>query len=183
MSAPRQTTARHRGLSLPETVITISLISVVTSLSAPSLYETYMRQKVDSASRRISPGLERALAAAEEDGDCSLSLSSAGWTAAGGSSLPLCVSRDTGVLATGLGIASDVQLRHTFPAALTFYGSKSQADRSASAAGMAVLSAQGTRLQRCVVLAPTLGLVRLGSYEGNVNTSLSEASCTADRTL
>jgi hypothetical protein len=25
--------------------------------------------------------------------------------------------------------------------------------------------------------------VRLGSYEGNVNTSLSEASCTADRTL
>jgi hypothetical protein len=113
-------------------------------------------------------------------GRCSISLNASGWSDASGSSDPPCLVNGEGDIDDGLGLGAP-QLRHTFPASLTIQNSDS--NQRASDGGMAVLSSSDSQLQRCLVLDPVLGMVRLGRYQGARNGALNLNDCVGDVSL
>lgn len=164
------------GLTLPEALVSVALLGVLSSLALPSAQETLRRQQVESASRQLSTGLELARSRAEQTGQpCGLSLGAQGWEAPAGGSLPACLNEQGAGLSTGIGIGDDVELRHTFPTMLRISGNGLVLD-----GGTAVLSGAGTSLQRCLVMAPPLGVVRQGRYQGAATSEPSSSACLPD---
>ena len=108
---------------------------------------------------------------------CGLSLGSGGWQAgpeSGG--LPSCFQPTEGLSEPGF--QTELQLRHNFPAVLRFSRNGLVLD-----GGTAVLTAAGTSLRRCLVLAPPLGVVRLGRYQADPAAGLNSSACVPDPAL
>lgn len=174
------------GFTLAEVMVTVSLVGVIAVLGIPRALQAYSAAKLNTSANRLHMALERAfqmvdLKARFPTGRCSISLSSSGWTDASGSSDPPCLANGEGDINDGLGLSSTTQLRHTFPASLTIQSSDS--NQRASDGGMAVLSSSDSQLQRCLVLDPVLGMVRLGRYQGAQSGALNLNDCVADVSL
>jgi hypothetical protein len=79
----------------------------------------------------------------------------------------------------GEGVADgEVQVRHNFPEALRFSSNGLVLD-----GGTVVLSTKGTPLQRCLVMALPLGIVRVGRYGANPAAGPRAEACTPDPQL
>jgi hypothetical protein len=79
----------------------------------------------------------------------------------------------------GEGVAEGaVQVRHNFPEALRFSSNGLVLD-----GGTVVLSSKGTQLQRCLVMALPLGIVRVGRYGANPAAGPRAEACTPDPQL
>lgn len=82
------------GMTLPEAVLSVALLGILASLVMPAAHDGLARQRLESATRQLGMGLERARARAEAEGQpCGLSLSPQGWLAPadGAGSLPACL--------------------------------------------------------------------------------------------
>jgi prepilin-type N-terminal cleavage/methylation domain-containing protein len=166
------------GMTLPEALISVAVLGVLASLSLPSAQETLARQRLEAASRTLGMELEQARSQAEKNGSaCGLSLSPQGWAVPASSSLQACLSSSSG-LDTGIGISNDIQLIHTFPAVLRVSSNGLVLD-----GGTAVLRTGGTTMQRCLVMAPPLGVVRVGRYMGAAGAEPTSAACIPDPSL
>lgn len=164
------------GLTLPEALIAVAVLGILSSLALPGAQESVRRQQVETASRQLSASLERARAQAEQTGQpCGLSLGSEGWQAPAGGSLPACLDEEGPGLSPGIGIGHEIRLRHTFPSVLRIASNGLVLD-----GGTAVLSLAGTSLQRCLVMAPPLGVVRQGRYQGAATSEPSSSACLPD---
>ena len=171
----------NAGMTLPEAMLSVAVLGILASLVMPPAQDSLARQRLEAASRQLGMGLERARARAEERGQpCGLSLGLQGWIAPtdGAGSLPACLGDNNEPLNTGIGIADALKLRHTFPAVLRISSNGLVLD-----GGTAVLSDSGTSLQRCLVMAPPLGIVRLGRYQGSIDGELNSSACLPDPTL
>ena len=154
----RLNTHRSEGFSLVELLVAIAILSLLASLGWHGGSEALARQRLETATRRLDQGIQRARAEAQKQGQpCGLSLKSEGWAPPAASSLPPCLQtleRLQEPIAAG-----DVELEHNFPVVLRFSSNGLVLD-----GGTAVLSSQGTSLQRCLVMALPLGITRLGRY-------------------
>lgn len=173
--APPQAAA---GLTLPEALVALAVLALLAALALPSGVEALARQRLEAATRRLAQGLEQARDEALRRGQpCALSLGALGWqaaVAAGG--LPSCLQRNEALGESVL--PGPLQLRHNVPAALRFSRNGLVLD-----GGTAVLSTPGTALRRCLVLAPPLGVVRLGRYQADPAAALNSSACVPDPAL
>jgi prepilin-type N-terminal cleavage/methylation domain-containing protein len=151
--------AHGRGFSLPEVLVVVAIVGLLASLAGQSGGELLARVRLEAATRRLHQGLQRARAEAGRHGQpCGMRLHQGGWGAPLSSSLPACqrtLQRLEGPLSKWA-----VHVEHNFPELLRFASNGLALD-----GGTAVLRTAGTALQRCVVMALPLGVVRLGRYE------------------
>ena len=146
------------GFSLAELLVGIAIVGLLAVLGWSGGTETLARQRLEAATRRLDQGIQRGRAEAQKLGrPCGLSLAPQGWEPPAASSLTPCIQTLQSLkepIAAG-----EVQLVHNFPPVLRFSSNGLVLD-----GGTAVLSAAGTTLQRCLVMALPLGITRLGRY-------------------
>ena len=99
------------------------------------------------------------------------------WISSSGTGLPFCLDQDE-PLSEGLLSDNDLVVVHNLPAQLRVSANGLVID-----GGTVVISAPGTELRRCVVVALPLGIVRMGRYSGEAKPPVSSTSCAADPTL
>ena len=179
--APRLITRSGRfegeeGLSLVEVLIASALMAILAGIAYGSGGDAVARQRLEGATRRLAIGIDRGrLAALRNSQPCSLSLGPGGWQAPLDGSV-VCAGAPMGL---GEGVADgEVQVRHNFPEALRFSSNGLVLD-----GGTVVLSTKGTRLQRCLVMALPLGIVRVGRYGANPAAGPRAEACTPDPQL
>jgi len=157
------------GFSLVELLVVAVLLGATALISFRQAGQALAQERVESASRRLTQGLEQGrLAAVRSGSPCGMSLGQEGWQPAQDASLPAC----TGLLTLhGEGIdLGEVRMEHNFPALVRFSSNGLVLD-----GGTVRLSAPGTELVRCLVMALPLGVVRLGRWQ--------QGSCQPDGTL
>jgi Tfp pilus assembly protein FimT len=151
----------HRcgGHTLPELLVVASLLGVLALPALRQAGASLATQRVESASRLVALGLERGRAAAQRSGrPCALRLDAEGWGEPQGSSLPACEGGRISLAAAG--DEAGIRLRHNLPAAVRFTTNGLVLD-----GGTVVVAADGTPLERCVVMALPLGVVRMGRWQ------------------
>lgn len=122
-------------------------------------------------------GIERARSEARRQGrPYALSLEGGAWQQPNGGSLPGC--RTAAMPLTEPGGAAAVAVHHNLPEVLRFTANGLVLD-----GGTVVLAAAGTPLQRCLVMALPLGIVRLGRYEGELTAAPTASACVLDPAL
>ena len=168
--------AGEEGLSLVEVLIAAAIMVILAGIAYSSGGDAVARQRLEGATRRLVIGIDRGRQAALGSAQpCSLSLGPGGWQ------LPLdgstvCAGAPMGL---GEGLADgEVQLSHNFPAALRFSSNGLVLD-----GGTVVLTAKGTELKRCLVMALPLGIVRLGRYGANPAAGPRAEACSPDPQL
>lgn len=166
-----------QGYSLTEMLVGVSVLLLLAGLAIYVGAESMARQRLEVATRRLVLGLERGRAAAEQLGrPCGLSLTPAGWEDPLKGSLAGC-ERAAMPLVEGVENGS-IQLSHNLPDTLRFTSNGLVLD-----GGTVVLTSAGTELRRCLVMAPPLGVVRLGRYGGAPGGRPDSDSCRPDPTL
>ena len=157
-------------MTLAEQLIVVGLLGGLGCWGLSCSQEQRHRQRVDAVASEWLAGIQLARAEAERrQTACGLSLAARGWQEPRDGNLPAC--------ATALQVFSDeVNLVHNFPATLRFSANGLVID-----GGVVVLSKAGTGLQRCLVLALPLGLVRLGRYDADPTATPTASHCQAER--
>lgn len=175
------------GLTLPEALVSLALLGLLAALSLPSGQAQLARRRLELSTQLLGQGLERARSEAERRGEpCGLSLGHQGWREPIAGDLPPCLmADDVGGSAQGrVGgerlspDGSAVSLAHNFPGLLRVSANGLVLD-----GGTAVLSAPGTSLRRCLVMALPLGVVRLGRYVADPADGIHSSSCLPDPSL
>ena len=160
------------GFSLPELLVTVSVLGLLASLAIDGGQRSLARMRVETTSRRLGWGLEQARRHAQSQGQpCALELGPSGWRQPSGGSLPGCGVDD-------VELEPRVAIGSNLPGALRFSSNGLVLD-----GGTVVISAAGTELRRCLVMSLPLGVVRLGRYEGGQGDSPSSSACRAEEAL
>ena len=157
-------------MTLAEQLIVVGLLGGLGCWGLSCSQEQRHRQRVEAVANEWLAGIQLARAEAERrQTACGLSLAARGWQEPSDGNLPAC--------ATALRVFSDeVNMVHNFPATLRFSANGLVID-----GGVVVLSKAGTGLQRCLVLALPLGLVRLGRYDADPTATPTASHCQAER--
>ena len=174
----RRRTGHHpaQGVALVELLAGLAIALGLALLALQSTSEPMARQAVEGATRRLAQGLELGRSDALRLGQpCALQLTAEGWIAPADAAVSPC---RRALLSLGEPLTRQVQLVHNFPASVRFSSRGLVID-----GGTAVLSAAGTPLRRCLVMALPLGVVRLGRYSGDAAKSLDSGACKPDSTL
>ncbi len=174
MNSPRR--MEQGGFSLSELLISAALVGILAALSFGTGAELLARQRVEASTRLLLEGIQKGRAEAERAGQaCGLSLGAEGWQAPGDGALPACrgALSDLGDHQRGSG----VEWASNFPLSLRFSANGLVID-----GGTAVVWGRGTGLQRCLVMALPLGVLRVGRYEGDPQALLS-GNCLRDGAL
>jgi len=150
---------QQEAFSLTELVIVALLLGALAVLGLRHGSESLARERVESASRRIALGLEQGRLAAQRSGrPCVLHLGPETWQAPDDAALPGCPGVD---LPAGEGIdPGRVRLAHNLPDLVRFSSNGLVLD-----GGTITISSEGTELQRCLVMALPLGVVRQGRWQ------------------
>ncbi|MFO7628078.1 MAG: GspH/FimT family pseudopilin [Prochlorococcaceae cyanobacterium] len=168
---------REAGFTLPELLAALVVLALLLGMGLRSGGETLARQRLEAATRRLAQGIERARSEARRQGrPCALSLEGGAWQPPNGGSLPGC--RTAAMALAESGAAAAIAVHHNLPAALRFTANGLVLD-----GGTVVLAAAGTPLQRCLVMALPLGVVRLGRYEGELTAAPTASACVLDPAL
>ena len=148
------------GFSLVEALVALAVLGLLAGLGLGPGRELRARQELEGALRRLALGLERGRQEAERSGGpCALELTPRGWRGVATAAAPAC-ERAHQELEEGP-LPAPLLLRHSFAGPVEF-----SANGLAVDGGTAVLGSQGTALQRCLVMAPPLGVTRQGYYRG-----------------
>jgi prepilin-type N-terminal cleavage/methylation domain-containing protein len=178
---------KDSGLTLPEALVTLALLGLLAALALPSGQAQLGRRRLELSTQLLLQGLERARSEAERRGEpCGLSLGNQGWRQPVAGDLPPCPLADAAGVAPQDGAGGEllspdgsaVSLVHNFPGLLRVSANGLVLD-----GGTAVLSAPGTDLRRCLVMALPLGVVRLGRYTADPAAGINSTACVPDPSL
>jgi type II secretory pathway pseudopilin PulG len=164
------------GMTLPELLLGVLLLGLMAAVGLGGTSRSLARLRVEAATRQLAVGLDQARSAAEASGTpCALLLGSSGWVepAAGDGpgDLPPCRLSERA-------LDPQVQLRHNLPAALRISSNGLVLD-----GGTVVITSAGSDLQRCLVVALPLGVVRSGQSKAAPGASPRSSDCVADPLL
>ena len=150
---------KSRGFSLIEVMLTVALLGLSVILGWKYAAQVLMKQKIDGAVYGLQASIRLAAAQARKKGQpCGLNLQPIQellpWP---GELSPCFVSspHSHDELLDGA-----IRLTHNFPSILRFSSNGLALD-----GGTAVFGITGSDYQRCLVMSPPLGVVRLGWYE------------------
>jgi hypothetical protein len=149
---------REPAWTLPETLLAVSVLVVLGVQFWRGSAQALAMQRLQTASQRLTGGLEDARAAAVRHGQpCGLRLGPAGWEAPRQSTLPACLGVHPG-LGSGLDNGSlEPRLSHNLPDPVRFSANGLVLD-----GGTIWLRSPHTPLVRCVVVSLPLGVTRVG---------------------
>ena len=158
------------GFSLAEGLVTLALLLLLAGIALAQGPATLASLRVESVTRRLALGIDQGRLAAERSGQpCALQLDERGWHAPATGDLPACPGVE---LSLGEGLAdSTVQLSSNFPPLVRFSSNGLVLD-----GGTVRVAAAATPLERCLVMALPLGVVRVGRWS-------EEAGCRPDPNL
>jgi prepilin-type N-terminal cleavage/methylation domain-containing protein len=160
------------GFSLPELLVTVSVLGLLASLAIDGGQRSLARMRVETTSRRLGWGIEQARRQSQSLGQpCALELGPNGWRQPSGGHLPGCGEAD-------VELEPHVAISSNLPGALRFSSNGLVLD-----GGTVVISSAGTELRRCLVMSLPLGVVRLGRYEGAPGDAPSSSACRAEEAL
>ena len=148
-------------MTLTELMLGLSLLGLMGSVGLAQGSQVLLDQRLESATRLLDQGLQRARREAQRRGaPCGLRLSPAGWSSPPPGTLPPCLAAQQ-PLPEGGAVA------HTFPELLRFTANGLVLD-----GGTAVLGATAHSSRRCLVMSLPLGITRLGQFrEGRCEAS------------
>lgn len=163
-------------MTLPELLLAALVIALLASLGLGAAGRSLARTRVEAAARQLTVVLEQARSGAETRGlPCALALSSQGWVEPTGADLdaelPPCPVRETP-------LPQEVRLQHNLPSALRISSNGLVLD-----GGTVVLSGGGSDLQRCLVIALPLGMVRMGRSTAATTALPRSSDCVVDPSL
>lgn len=149
---------REPGWTLLETLIAASLLTVFGAQLWRGGAEMVALQHLQTATHRVTAGLEEGRAAALRDGrPCGLRLGPSGWEAPRTSTLPPCLGVSVGI-GSGVDNATTApQLSHNLPDPVRFTANGLVLD-----GGTVWLRSSQSSLVRCVVVSLPLGVTRVG---------------------
>lgn len=163
----------HAGFSLPEVLVTASLLGLVSALAMGSSSELLARARVEATAQWLLEGIQKGRSEADRLGRaCGLSLDSQGWKSPLDGTLPPCQEAIGDPLVNHL--EPGVQWISNFPTTLRFTANGLVID-----GGTAVVWGKGTTLRRCLVMSLPLGVVRLGRYGGQPPT-IDASACSRE---
>ncbi|MFN9661191.1 MAG: GspH/FimT family protein [Cyanobacteriota bacterium] len=146
------------GWTLPEALLALCVLTLLAAQVWRGGAEALALQGLETASQRLTGGLEEARASALRQGQpCGLRLGPAGWEAPQSSTLPACLGVSAGI---GAGLKSggaEPRLTHNLPDPVRFSANGLVLD-----GGTISLSSPHTPLVRCVVVSLPLGVTRVG---------------------
>jgi prepilin-type N-terminal cleavage/methylation domain-containing protein len=173
-----------RGFTLPELLIGVIILALLTTLGLNSGSGYLKRQQLEGATRRLILGLEKGRDAARRQGAaCTLQLtangSASGWTQPASSNPAPCQVASLPLMeSTGWPGEAQLQFAHTFSGQVIF-----TTNGLVYSGGTAVLAIAGTNLVRCVVVSTLVGVTRAGSYAGAFSQSPDPSNCKPDSRL
>lgn len=149
---------REPAWTLPEALLVISVLVLIGAQMWRGGAEARALRRMQTASLRLTGGLEEARAAALREGQpCGLRLGSSGWEAPRSSALPACLGVTPGIGAGVNGDGADPRLTHNLPDLVRFSANGLVLD-----GGTVWLHSPHTPLVRCVVVSLPLGVTRVG---------------------
>lgn len=161
------------GYSLVEALVALVVLGLLAGLGLGPGRELRARQELEGALLRLALGLERGRQEAERrGGPCALELTPRGWRGVATTAAPACEAAHPELEEGPL--PAQLLLRHSFAGPVEF-----SANGLAVDGGTAVLGSHGTALQRCLVMAPPLGVTRQGHYRGSAVGRPDPARCLA----
>jgi len=170
-----------RGYALAELLVGGGLMGLLLVGAFRGGGEAVARQRLEASARSLGQGIEAARREAHKRGlPCGLSLGLGGWLPPSGGELASCTADQKSLQDDWLQ-ASDragLELDHNLPAVVRFSSNGLVLD-----GGTVVLGLRGTALQRCLVMALPLGIVRVGRYQGNPGQGLDSSRCVVDGSL
>lgn len=155
------------GLTLAEVIATTALVFLLVVTLMPRTPQIIPDQKLDLAISRLAVGLTKAMRKADSSGSCSIRLSTDGWEGWGNNP---CLEPGQGSINPGTGQNLSAQLRHNIPAPGVLTINPIPSDPRIPIANpeqriLIAVSVGGTSQQRCLVLEPGPGLIRIGRYQ------------------
>ena len=149
---------REPAWTLPEALLAVCILAVLGVQLWRGGAQALAMQRLQTASQRVTGGLEEARAAALREGrPCGLRLGPSGWEAPRNSTLPACLGVRPG-LGTGMDDGSlEPRLAHNLSDPVRFTANGLVLD-----GGTIWLRSAHTPLVRCVVVSLPLGVTRVG---------------------
>jgi hypothetical protein len=145
---------REPAWTVPEVLLAVGVVGLLSAQVWRTGAETLALQRLQTASLRLTGGLEEARAAALREGrPCGLRLGAAGWEAPRGTRIAPCSGIGTGLDNGTL----EPRLTHNFPDPVRFSANGLVLD-----GGTVWLRSPHTTLVRCVVVSLPLGVTRVG---------------------
>ncbi|MEB3317693.1 MAG: GspH/FimT family pseudopilin [Cyanobacteriota bacterium] len=149
---------REPAWTLPEVVLAVSVVTLLGSQVWRASMASLALQRLQTASLRLTGGLEEARAAAQREGrPCGLRLGASGWEPPRGAGLAPCPGVSPGI---GSGLDNrnlEPLLAHNLPDPVRFSANGLVLD-----GGTVWLRSPHTTLVRCVVVSLPLGVTRVG---------------------
>jgi prepilin-type N-terminal cleavage/methylation domain-containing protein len=172
----RRSDQRSSGMTLPELLLGVVLLGLIAAVAVGGTSRSLARLRVEAAARQLAVALEQARTAAESTGQpCALALDDGGWREAQAGELigelPPCPVAEPR-------LQEAVRLRHNLPGALRIASNGLVLD-----GGTVVIGAAGTDLQRCLVVALPLGVVRSGRSNAAPGAAPRSSDCVVDPSL
>ena len=149
---------REPAWTLPEAMLAVSILAVLGAQAWRGGAQALAMQRLQTASQRLTGGLEEARAAALREGrPCGLRLGPSGWEAPRTSTLPACHGVRPG-LSAGMDNGSlEPRLDHNLSDPVRF-----SANGLVLYGGTIWLRSPHTPLVRCIVVRLPLGVTRVG---------------------
>ena len=150
---------KSEGFSLMEVMLTVALLGLSVILGWKYAAQVLMKQKIDGAVHELQMSIRLAAAQARKKGQpCGLNLKPIQELLSWPGELSPCFASSPH--AHGEFLDGAIRLTHNFPSILRFSSNGLALD-----GGTAVFGITGSDYQRCLVMSPPLGVVRLGWYE------------------
>lgn len=155
------------GLTLAEAIVTVALVLLLVVTLMPRTQQIIPDQKLELAISRLAVELTKAMRKADRSGSCGIRLSTDGWEGWGNNP---CLEPGQGSLNPGNGQNLNAQLRHNIPAPGILTINPIPSDPRVPIAApeqriVIAVSVGGASQQRCLVLEPGPGLIRIGRYQ------------------
>ena len=145
-------------MNLTEILVSVAISAGFVSLCLVGAQGSLARQELESASRELWLGLERARNQAEQQGKpCALQLGGRGWQAPALGDLASCDQAEVELF--DVSKSERFQLSNNFSSPLVF-----TANGLVLGGGTAILKHSSSGLSRCLVISLPLGITRVGNY-------------------
>lgn len=158
---PSSLAHNHKGFTQIEVAITVVIIGILGALSGPSFLSWVNERKLNVGLAELQGTLiEGQQQAVRLSKDCTINLPTG--------SNPVLSSNPSACLRNGSRTLDNLNLRHSFSTSALAFDFKGRVPNSMTSEQTVVLSLanESNGPSKCIVIAPGIGLIRVGDYNG-----------------